>query len=247
MKRNNTLHKIQDGHPAFGFTLVLGSPVMAEQAALGGFDWIWIDTQHGYWSDEHLLNALQVIGATETTPIVRSGSNEFYRIGRVLDAGALGVIVPMVNSAEEAERVVDAAYYPPTGGRSRGGARLAALGDDYFEASADEILVAVMIETTEALRNLDEIAAVKGVDCLFMGPSDLSASMETEYGSPEHEKAIARVLEAAQNAGVAPGFPCGDPEDALRRAEQGFKLVTCYSDNGSMRAGIKRVQDALGE
>ncbi|MFP3904897.1 MAG: HpcH/HpaI aldolase family protein [Armatimonadota bacterium] len=246
MKRNETLHRIRNGKTAFGFTLVLGSPVIAEQAAQGGFDWIWMDAQHGYWSDEQLLSALQVISATEATPIVRSGSNEFYRIGRVLDAGALGVIVPMVNSAEEAERAVEAAYYPPLGGRSRGGARLALLGDDYFEASTEEILLAVMIETVEALDNLEDIAAVKGIDCLFLGPSDLCASMETEYGSPEHEAAIVQVLKAAQNAGVVPGFPCGDPEDALRRAEQGFKLVTCYSDNGSMRAGLKRVQDALG-
>lgn len=246
MVANKALKKIQTGQTAFGFTLVMGSPVIAEQVAVAGFDWIWMDTQHGYWSHDNLLGALQVINATGTTPIVRAGSNDFYRIGRVLDAGALGVIVPLVNTAEEARQAVRAAYYPPRGDRSRGGARLAVLGDDYFQKAGESILLAVMIETAEAVENADEIAAVEGIDCLFMGPSDLAASMETEYGSDSHEDAISRVLEAAQSAGVPAGFPCGSPEDAIRRAEQGFDLVTCYSDNGSIRAGIQLVKNSLG-
>ena len=173
-------------------------------------------------------------------------SNEFYRIGRVLDAGAEGVIVPMVNSPEAAAAAVHAAKYPPTGGRSSGGARLGLFGDDYFQRANEEVLVAVMIETTEALAAVDEIAAVPGVDCLFIGPSDLSFSLGTERGSAEHQAAIARILEAADNAGVAPGIACGAVEDALRYADQGFRLVTCTSDLSTLRAGVSSVLQALG-
>lgn len=245
MIANRALERIHDGRPAFGFTVVLGSPVIAEQLAAADFDWVWIDTQHGYWSQEGLISALQAIGMKGPTPIVRVGSNDFCRIGQVLDAGALGVIVPLVNTAGEAREAVKAVYYPPKGDRSRGGARLGLLGDEYFEHAGENILLAVMIETVEALGNVDRIAAVEGIDCVFMGPGDLSASMETEYGSDRHEEAIARVLEAAQSAGVPAGFPCGSPEEAVRRADQGFDLVTCYSDNACIGAGVEKVEDAL--
>ena len=246
MKTNTVLEKIERGEPAFGFSLGSGSPLIAELVARAGFDWIWLDTQHGYWDESELLAALQVIFPTDTTPIVRPGSNEFYRIGRLLDAGAEGVIVPMVNSPEEAAAAVHAARYPPAGGRSGGGARLSLFGDDYFEKANDEVLVAVMIETTQALAAVDEIAAVPGVDCLFIGPGDLRFFMETQFGSAEHQAAIARILDAANNAGIFAGFPCGAVEDAIRRAEKGFKLVTCTSDISSLRAGLTSVLEALG-
>ncbi len=246
MKKNMVLEKIKRGEPAFGFGLTSGSPLIAELIACERFDWIWIDTQHGYWDESELLAALQVIFPSDSTPIVRPGSNEFYRIGRVLDAGAEGVIVPMVNSPEAAAAAVHAAKYPPTGGRSSGGARLGLFGDDYFQRANEEVLVAVMIETTEALAAVDEIAAVPGVDCLFIGPSDLSFSLGTERGSAEHQAAIARILEAADNAGVAPGIACGAVEDALRYADQGFRLVTCTSDLSTLRAGVSSVLQALG-
>ncbi len=246
MKKNIVLEKIKCGEPVFGFGLVSGSPLIAELVAHAGFDWIWIDTQHGYWDENELLAALQVIFPTDTTPIVRPGSNEFYRIGRLLDAGAEGVIVPMVNSPEEAAAAVLAARYPPAGGRSGGGARLSLFGDDYFERANDEVLVAVMIETTQALAVVDEIAAVPGVDCLFIGPGDLRFSMQTQPGSAEHEAAIARILDAANSAGIFAGFPCGAVEEAIRRADQGFKLVTCTSDLSTLRSGLTSVLEALG-
>ena len=243
---NTALRKIRNGETAFGFALGLGSPLAAEIAANAGFDWIWIDAQHGAFYGEELMRSLQVMLHTPTSPIVRPGSNDFYRIGWVLDAGAHGVVVPMVNSPEEAQAAVYAAKYPPTGTRSGGGPRLALFGADYHEVANDETLVAVQIETPQAVEAAHEIAAVEGVDCLFVGPGDLRYFMQVEAGSPEHEAAIARVLEVAEDAGKCAAYPCNRVEEALKRADQGFRLVTCGSDNSTMNAGIASILSAIG-
>lgn len=246
MIENVALEKIRRGEPAFGLSLAAGSHIIAEMFAHAGVDWIWIDTQHGYWDYDGMLRAMQVIAPTGTIPIVRPGSNEFFRIGQALDAGALGLIVPMVNTPEEAEAAIFAANYSPVGGRSIGGGRTSYYGEDYVHAANDNILLAVMIETAGALERADEIASVEGLDCLFMGPGDLSLSLGVESGSAEHEAAIQRVLDAAASAGIPAGFPCGTVEEALRRAEQGFRLVHCGSEFGMVRAGIANAIDALG-
>lgn len=245
MVSNRALEKIRAGQPAFGLAMAMSDSVVAELLARSGVDWIWIDEQHGTSNRDSILRAIQVIAPHGVTPIVRVASNEFFRIGRALDAGALGVIVPMVNSAKEAEQAVFAAKYPPRGGRSSGGVRLAFMGTDYAQAANDNILVAVMIETREAVERTSEIAGVDGVDCIMVGPGDLAVSLGVERGSDKHEAAIAWVLEQAA-AGKPAGMPCGNVEDALRWAEKGFKLITCGSEAGMIRTGIAHVQQALG-
>ncbi|MEA3402405.1 MAG: aldolase/citrate lyase family protein [Armatimonadota bacterium] len=246
MVKNRALEKLRAGQPTFGLSMVMDDPIVAEYLANSGVDWIWIDEQHGSFHRQSMMQSIQVIGPTGVTPIVRVGMNEFFRIGRALDRGALGLIVPMVSSGEEAEAVVYAAKYPPRGGRSSGGARLAFLGDDYREAANDNTLVAVMIETRRAMGNVDEIAQVDGVDCIFIGPSDLSLSLGCERGSEEHEEALAHILERATAAGKPAGMPCGSPEDAMRRAEQGFTLIHAGSELGMIRTGIEHAQKTLG-
>ncbi len=246
MVSNRALDKIRAGEPAFGLSMGMNDSVVAELFACSGVDWVWIDDQHGTFDRDSVLRAIQVISPTGTSPIVRVASNEFFRIGRALDAGALGVIVPMVNSPEEAEEAVYAAKYPPRGGRSSGGARLTLMGDDYAEAANDNTLVAVMVETRRAVECIEEIAAVEGVDCVMLGPADLSMSLGVERGSDEHEAAIAEVLAKTTGAGKAAGMPCGTVEDGVARAEQGFTLIHCGSEFGMLRAGIARVQQALG-
>jgi len=223
----------------------VGSPILAEIAAHAGFDWILLDTQHGYWSDTELLSAFQVIAATETAPIARVLRNDFGLIGKLLDAGALGVVVPMVNSAEEAARAVAAMRYPPQGERSAGGSRLSFYGDDYFAAANPEIMVSVMIETRQAAERAAEILAVPGVDMGFIGPFDLGLSMgPSRYGSAEHEALIQGVLAAGKSCGVPVGIYCGTIEDAIRRAQQGFQLMPCATDtsffSGGMRSLVKQ-------
>lgn len=246
MKQNLALRKIRSGEPAFSFSVGAGSVVIAELVAHAGFDWVWIDAQHGCWGDAELLGALQVIFPTEVTPIVRPGSNDFWRIGRVLDAGAMGVVVPMVNSVEQARQAVAAAKYPPEGERSSGGPRLALFGDDYFDRANEETLVAVQIETVAALEAADEIAAVEGVDCLFVGPSDLRASMQVPRGGAEHQAAISQIRDAAVNAGIAPGIACVSVEEALVYAEQGFTLISATSESMAVRVALASMQQALG-
>lgn len=243
--QNRVLEKLRAGETTVGLAMAMNDPIVAEYFAHSGIDWVWIDEQHGSFDRASMRHAIQVIAPTGTAPIVRVGSNEFFRIGRALDMGALGVIVPMVNSAEEAEAAVYAAKYPPRGGRSSGGARLAFLGDDYPEAANDGTCVIVMIETRRAVAAVEEIARVDGVDCVFLGPTDLSLSLGTERGSEEHEAAIARVLESANAAGRPAGIPCGTPDEAIRRIEQGFTLVHAGSELGMIRDGIDRIQQKM--
>lgn len=245
MVSNRALEKLGAGQPSFGLAMAMKDPIVAEYLGRSGIDWIWIDEQHGSLGYEAMGLIIQAIGFTGTAPIVRLGSNEFFRIGRALDAGALGLIVPMVNSVEEAEAAVHAAKYPPQGGRSSGGPRLALLGSDYAQEANDNTLLAVMIETRRALEAAGDIAAVEGVDCLFIGPSDLSMSLGASPGSDEHEGAITEILEQATAAGKFAGIACGSVEDALMRAEQGFRFPLAGSELGMIRRGIAHAQEAL--
>lgn len=246
MVRNTPLEKLRAGEPAFGLAMASSDSLIAEIMARSGVDWIWVDEQHGSWDRAAMYRAIQVIQLAGCTVIVRAGSNEFFRIGRALDAGALGVIVPMVNSAEQAEAAVHAAKYPPRGGRSSGGVRLRFMGDDYRQAANDNTLVAVMIETVEAVEAIPRIAGVDGVDCLFIGPGDLSVSMGVEPGCDEHEEMLMRILREARAAGVPAGIACGTPEDAKRRADQGFQLVHGGSESGMIFAGIAHMKKTVG-
>jgi len=246
MIKNTPLEKVRAGEATFGLTAAVGNVLSAEILARSGVDWVWIDEQHCPWDRGTLYSAIQVVGLAGCAPIVRAGSNEFFRIGRILDAGALGVIVPMVNSVEEARAAVHAAKYPPRGGRSSGGVRLRFMGDDYKHTANDNTLVALMIETVEALELVPEIASVEGVDCLFIGPGDLSVSMGVEPGCDEHEAAIERILRESNEVGTPVGFPCGTPEDAKRRADQGFTLIHAGSDFGMILAGIEHMKNVCG-
>jgi 2-keto-3-deoxy-L-rhamnonate aldolase RhmA len=246
MITNTPLEKVRAGQPTFGLAMGTNNANIAEMFARSGVDWVWIDEQHGAWDRESMYRAIQIVSLAGCAPIVRAGSNEFFRIGRALDAGAMGLIVPMVNSREEAEAAVHAAKYPPMGGRSSGGIRLRFLGDDYRETANDNTLVALMIETVRAVEAAPEIAAVEGVDLLFIGPGDLSVSMGVEPGCDEHEEMIQRVLRESNEVGTPVGIPCGTPEDARMRADQGFTLIHAGSENGMILAGIEHTLKTLG-
>ncbi len=247
MLKNPTLEKIRNGETAFGLASATGDPILLEVISRAGFDWLWIETQHGYWDYNRMLAACQILGPDGPTPIIRPASNDYARIGLSLDCGGMGLVVPMVNSVEDAEAAVYNSRYAPVGGRSSGGGRTwMVYGDDYAHESNDEILLAVMIETPAALERVNDIAAVKGIDALFIGPWDLAFSMGVESFGEEHEAAIQKILDASTNAGLPCGFPCGDVDAALRRADQGFRLVHCGSELGMVRNGIAAATEALG-
>lgn len=246
MRKNRLLSKLRSGQPAYGVWLSVGSPLLAEEAAHMGFDWVLLDAQHGHWGYEPLLNAFQVVEPTGTEMVARVPWNDPSQIAAILDAGTLCIIVPMVNSPEEARAAVAAARYPPEGRRSAASIRVFRYGSDYIEKANGEVMITIMIETREAAERADEILSVPGIDCCLIGPGDLAISMgmfrrETE----EHEALIQKILAAGKRHNVIMGFPAGTVEEAKKRASQGFQLLTCGSDIGAFRGGLSRAVQEL--
>lgn len=252
MKQNRVLARVRTGEPAVIGWLVSGAPMMAEMMAPLGFDGLLLDAQHGYWSYEGLLQALLIVGDSDTTPLVRVAENNYGIIGRTLDAGALGIIVPMVNTPEQAQKAVAYCRYPPDGDRSSGGIRRDRYGADYIEAANSEIMLTIMIETRQAVEAVDEIISVPGIDCVMIGPGDLAMSLGCfpERGH-EHEGCLMQVLEACQRRGVPMGMACLSTEECVRRAEQGMVFLPCGNEIGWARAGgaahLQAVRAAVGE
>ena len=180
MKTNNVRHKLLAGEAAIGCFMGLGSPNVAELLTRAGLDWLVIETEHNNLDTaqiEHILMAVQGSGAM---PIVRVASAQQVYIQRALDTGAMGVLVPMVRTVEEAEAIVAATRFPPVGRRSFGPLRASHYSldnADYLGRANDNMLVALIVETREMLDNLEEIAAVPGIDVLFLGPFDLCLAL----------------------------------------------------------------------
>jgi 4-hydroxy-2-oxoheptanedioate aldolase len=213
-----------------------------------GFDWVCVDMQHGLIDYQVGLTMLQAISNGESVPIVRVPWNEPGIIMKSLDAGAYGVIVPMVNDRAQAEAAVAACRYAPAGMRSYGPTRAALVaGRDYYPKANDEVLCIVMIETREAIENVDDILSVPGVDVAYVGPSDLGVSLGVGPGydnpAPEFASAIDTLLAACERHRVVPGVHAGLPEVALKRIEQGFRFVEMCDDAGLLMRGAA---EALG-
>ena len=249
MRENRVKRLWRAGQPALGGWLTIPSSFSAEVFAHAGFDWITVDMQHGIIDYQVAVTMLQAISTTETVPFVRVPWNEPGIIMKALDAGAYGVIVPMVNSRAEAEAAVAACRYAPRGIRSYGPVRAALYaGRDYYAHADDEIACIAMIETKEALASLDEILGVPGVDAIYIGPSDLSVSLGLPP-SYDHEEsgfveAIERVLRACREHNVVPGIHAGLVTVARKRIEQGFLMVQMCDDAGSL---ARSAGAALGE
>ncbi|MGQ9730267.1 MAG: HpcH/HpaI aldolase family protein [Candidatus Zipacnadales bacterium] len=236
MRQNRVLAKIKAGEPAIVGWLISGSPLMAESLTVLDYDGFLLDAQHGYWSYEGLLQTLMVLADHGRTPLVRVAENNFGLIGRTLDAGALGIVIPMVNTAEHAQAAVEACRYPPAGKRSSGGLRRERYGDDYVQAANQEIMVICMIETPEAVAAVDDIMAVSGIDCIMIGPGDLSIAMGCfPDPGPEHAAAIEKVVAAGKRHGVAVGMACLDAADCIYRAQQGMRFLPCGNEIGWAR------------
>lgn len=219
-----------------------------------GFDFLLFDTQHSVAQPKELGPAVAALKGKKASPIIRVADNRPDLILHAMDAGARGVIVPMINTAEEARRVVRAVKYYPEGDRSNGGQR----GDwgkdfanyrDYLDTANNEMLIVVMIETKQSLANIDEICSVPGIDVLLVGPSDFSIEMDVplDYPSKTYQDALDKVVAGATRNGVAPGMyfipPGMDPNFYI---EKGFKFFTVpwagWATEGIQKgvAGIKR-------
>ena len=241
MKRNRVKELWREGKATVGTWLALGSPIVAEIIAHMGFDWVVIDTEHGTIDIETTQSIIQAMFATATVPIVRVPWNDPALIKRTLDAGAYGLVIPMVNSREDAARAVQASRYPPIGIRSYGGPRVRLYGGaDYFEHANEEIAIIVQIEHINAVNHIDEILSVEGIDAFFIGPNDLAASMGVKLGldnpDPRHIEAVNKVLAAGKKRHIPGGILVGSPEAVNQRIAQGFQFIALSSDEGFLRS-----------
>jgi 4-hydroxy-2-oxoheptanedioate aldolase len=233
--RQNSLRAIwaREG-AALGGWLTVPSSMSAEIMAHSGFDWLCVDMQHGLIDYADMVHMLQGISSTDTVPLVRVPRNEPGIIGKSLDAGAWGIIVPMVNSAEEARAAVAACRYAPVGIRSYGPLRANYYaGFDYFSRANDEVVCIVMVETRVAVEKVDEILSVPGVDAVYIGPADLSVTLGLAPAPDQTDTiftaALERVLDACRRHHVVPGI-AGNADIAGKRLQQGFRFVEVASD-----------------
>lgn len=258
MRPNTTLQAWREGRQTLGSWVSLANAQVAELMANFDFDWLCVDMQHGLVDFSDVCVMLPAIATTSTTPFVRVPWNEPHIIMKALDAGAYGVIVPMINNAEDAARAVAACKYPPLGMRSYGPARaLLYGGPDYGQRANDEIAAVLMIETEEGLAKVDEIAATEGVDCLFIGPADLSLALGMEpgkgWGQPAFEAAVDLIAAACKRHGIALGVYTHSPELAAEYLRRGFHMVDVMGDSRFLAAGaqgalqiVKQARDRQG-
>ncbi len=223
----------------------------AEVFGRAGFDYVCVDTQHGNVEYQITVEMIRAIEAVGTSPIVRVPWNEPGIIGKMLDAGAHGVIIPMVNSPEEAAAAVAACRYAPDGSRSYGPTVGRIRHDDYVAWAAANVACIPMIETKQAVDALPEILAVPGIDAVYVGPADLSLTLglppTSNDGEPAFDEAYARIVEECDKAGVVPGCHASG---ALvpKRFEQGFRMVTATADQLALAAGARaELAKARGE
>lgn len=253
MRTNTVKEKWARGEVTYGGWLSIANSFSAEVMANQGFDWVCIDMQHGVIDYQQAVSMLQAIGSTSTIPIVRVPWNEFGIIGKVLDAGAMGVIIPMVNSVEEAKAAVAACRYYPEGSRSFGPTRAAYYaGADYFGGANREIACIPMIETKQAVERLDDILAVPGIDAVYVGPADLSITLGLPPGmANEGAFEEARVLIAGKCAehGVTAGIHA-NAGLAAKHAAAGYRMITISGDAVAIAAqaaaDLKTARGAAG-
>lgn len=232
---NPVTEKLRSGRPAVGSWLGLCSPVAAENMAQVGWDWLVVDAEHSPVGFETMVNCFRAIQLGGAVPMARVPWNDTVWIQRTLDAGALGLVVPMVNSAQDARDVVANMRYATRGQRSYGSSRVAAyIGADYRTWADDNLAVIVMIETIQAVENAEAILGVDGVVGCFIGPNDLALSMglsQKDMGpGTRHEEAMLQVLAAAKKAGKAAGKHCFTPAEVSARIGQGFQFLALSSD-----------------
>jgi 4-hydroxy-2-oxoheptanedioate aldolase len=245
--RANRLREIwKSGGFAVNGWLSIANSFSAETMAHQGWDSLTADLQHGMVDYQEMIPMLQAVSTTSTVPMVRVPRLEPGILMKVLDAGAYGVICPMVSTREDAQNLVDWTHYPPKGSRSFGPARgLLYGGPDYPKHANDTIVTFAMIETKEAIDNLDDILSVEGLDAIYVGPSDLSLSLGCtptfDDVDPKAAEAIDHILAKAKAHGVVAGIHNMTPESALKRIAKGFQFVTVASDARLMAAASKEV------
>lgn len=253
MLANHVKQGLRAGRPQFGSLLNFGDPLVAELMASVGFEWLLVDTEHGPIDLATLATMFATITRYPVAPLVRVHALSEENVKRVLDAGAWGVLAPNVRTREEAELLVAACKYPPAGVRSLGAGRftLSFKTDPatYFARANDEILVIVQIEHVDAVKNIDAILSVPGVDACYVGPNDWCASAglapSLEPPHREFEEAMQVVLAAARRHGVAPGIHCATPATVNRRIAEGWRMVGLLNDQRLLVNAARAAREAV--
>ena len=247
--KNKFKAAIRDGRRQLGIWSGLCSPMVAELLAQSSFDWVLFDAEHSPVEIAGLMPLLQAAGNGQASAIVRPPWNDAVLIKKVLDIGAQTILLPFVQNREEAEAAVASVRYPPNGRRGVAGTtRSSGYGriSGYHAGAADEICTLVQVETAEALGNLEAIASVDGIDGVFVGPADLSASLG-HLGQPKHpdvQAEIRRAAEVIRAAGKAPGILATSVEDSKRYLDWGYVFVGCGVDVGLL---VKAVDTLASE
>ncbi len=253
---NRIKQRLKEGKAVVNGWLAIPSGFSAEVMAQSGWDSVTVDMQHGVQDYLSMVECFHGMGAQPVTPLVRVPWNEPGIIGKVLDGGAWGVICPMVNNKDEAKRLADACLYPPAGKRSNGPIRAGVYGvsTSYQKIANDEVLVIPMIETQEAIDNIDAILDVPGISGIYIGPSDLGFSLGMEPKLDREEPKILGIYEmllaATRKRGLFAGLHNGSAAYAARMIKMGFRFVTVANDSGLMaqaaRAAVNEVRSGAG-
>lgn len=250
MRVNPAKEKLRRGEPIFGTWLSMGDLYATRILARLGFDWLTLDMEHSAIDWGQATTIFAAVADAGCVPLARVPEGNHHYIKRVLDAGAWGIVVPMVNTVEQARTIIAAAKYPPVGNRSVGGGmhsmNFSATAGDYYEQANDQILVILQTESPEGVENAQEIYSLPGCDAIFVGPNDLRFQMRASDGSfptqDEHEAMIQQVIAVGKETGTPTGIHAMDAEDAHRRAEQGMQFLAIGSDLRFMTLGA---QEAL--
>ncbi len=254
MRANPVKRALKAGQPTVGTWLSLGSITAARFLARAGFDWLTVDVEHSLVNIETTTHMLASIADAGGIGLVRVPANRHDHIKRALDNGAHGIVVPMVNSRQEAEQAVAAMLYPPRGNRSVGGSvhalNFGTDASDYYAHANDEILVVLQCEHIDAVEHADEIFSVPGIDAIFVGPNDLAASMRNADGKPPAPEAfndaLRRIREACARHGVAAGIHCGSAAEVKWRIEEGWRFLAVQSELKMMLDAANAVLTTIG-
>jgi 4-hydroxy-2-oxoheptanedioate aldolase len=235
----------QEDRPVFGVWAALPTPFSIELMAGPGIGYACIDQQHGLIDYAMAVDMFRAAEGRGLVPFTRVPANETWMISRALDAGAQGVIVPLVNTRAEAAAAVAACRYPPRGIRSYGPIRSAVVGAARdLETLGDSVLCFVMVETREALENIDDIASTPGLDGIYVGPADLALGLglppDLDKTEPEHVAAVERIRQACVRHGIVPGIQCATGHFGRDYAQRGYRLITIAKDSALIQAGARK-------
>ena len=255
-KTDSLKSKLRNRQLTIGSWITLGHPSIAEIMGKAGFDWLTVDMEHSAITLHEAQQLIQVIELSGCVPLVRVGTNDANLIKRVMDAGAHGVIVPMVNTKEDAERAVGAVKYPPQGLRGVGLARAQGYGttfEKYQKWNATESIVVVQIEHIKAVENLEEILSVEGVDAFIVGPYDISASLGVagQFEHPEMTSALSKILNTSKRLKAVAGYHVVPPDtnQVLEKMKQGYIFLAYSLDflflGDSCRTGLQYIRKTL--